>query len=543
MRYFRFFTRTILTGVLSVCLTTFVFGKNNLQITETDIDTTKVNNLLVQAKQYFFSDLKKTQEFAIEAIQLSESSGYQKGISLGNYYLAQVYLNYNSQLAESYLVESLKHAKNIADSAQINRINNSFGVLYQNANEYEKALKYFHKVLNSYLSNGNDSLAAAIYNNLGISYEELHFDSLAMDNYQRATQINERNGNLEWLARNYQNLGNYYLKHNQSGEAGRYLAKSLEIAERNSDELIKPYVYYNLYELSLLENKSNDAMRFARLSLQKSKEQMEITRESEALKAIIALHEEDDHIDSAFIYQKALISVTDSISNHNRIDQLYALDLQNKLEEQRLANEMQLKIMKMEKSRKELIYTIITLLSVLLLAALGLFARWQRNRLRIKNTEHETVTQEKGELENQLDYKNKEFTTQLIFLQKRNEYLNQLALKIKRISDNAQGLVEKQLNSIISDITKNTEQDIWPEFEVRFKETHNDFYKNLTTRFPNLTPNELKLCAFLKLNMSTKEISDLTNQNPDSLKIARHRLRTKLGLTRSENVVSFLNQI
>lgn len=543
MKYFRFFSKTILAGFLSVCLAIIVFAENGNQITFNDSDTTKVNLLIKQAKQHFFSDLMKTQEYALEALQLSKISNYQRGLAYSNFYLSQVYLDYNSQLAETYLIESLTQARYIKDSILINSINNSFGLLYQNANDHEHALEYFHKVLNSYISNGKDSLSAAIYNNLAISYEELNYDSLAIDNYLHATQINERNGNLEWLARNYQNLGNYYLKHNQPETADRHLAKSLEIALNNNDELLKANIYYNLYESALLKNDIKLAMKFARMALTKSREQRVINKERDALKAIIDIHEKNNRTDSAFLYQKELMIVADSIRFNNRLNELFAFDLQSKLEEQRLENEKQLKIMEMEKSKKELIYVVIILLSVLVLAGAGMFVRLQRNRLRIKNKEHETTIHEKGLLKNELDYKNRESTTQLIFLQKRNEYLNQLVLKLNRIADNAQGLTGKQLQGIINDINKNTEQDIWPEFELRFKETHNDFYKNLTTRFPNLTPNELKLCAFLKLNMSTKEISDLTNQNPDSLKIARHRLRTKLGLTRSENVVSFLNQI
>lgn len=543
MKYSRRYIIKALTGFFLVLLNLTGSANSDPQYAAGLNDTVRVKLLIDTAKQHFYFDLKKTQEYALKVLELSEKSGYIRGISLGNFYLAQVYLDYNSQLAGSFLIESLKHAKNISDSVLINSINNSFGILYQNANDHEMALKYFHKVLNSYLVNGNDSLAAAMYNNLGISYEELQYDSLAMDNYLLATQINEQNGNLEWLAKNYQNLGNYYLKHNQTLEAGRYLTKSLDIAKRNNNESIKPYIYYNLYEFSLLENNSTNAMKFARLSLQKSREQMVILKERDALIAIIALHERNKRTDSAFFYQKVLLTVADSISNSSRIDQLYALDLQNKLEEQRLANEMELKIIKIEKSRKELIYIIIILLSLLSVTALSLLARWQRDRLKLKNAQHKSAIQEKGKLENQLDYKNKEFTTQLIFFQKRNEYLNHLAKKLGRIVKNAGGLTEKQLRGVIKDINKNTEQDIWPEFEIRFKETHADFYKNLTTRFPNLTPNELKLCAFLKLNMSTKEISELTNQNPDSLKIARHRLRAKLGLSRPVNIVNFLNQM
>jgi tetratricopeptide (TPR) repeat protein len=526
-----------------VILTLSSFANNNQKYSTSENDTNRVHLLLNEAANHFYSDLKKTQEYAFNALQIAEDAEFTKGISLANYYLAQVYLYYNFQLAETYLGESLQHAKIIADSTQINIINNSFGILYQNAGEYEKALRYFHRVLKSYLSVGNDSLAAAIYNNIGISYEELNNDSLAISNYQKAIQINQRTGNLVWLARNFQNIGNFYLKKNNPAEAVKYLLQSLEIAEKINDESIKTYLYYNLYEFSVLKNNRKDAMKFARLSLQKSKEQLEINRESEALKAIIELHEKNNRIDSAFIYQKALVTVNDIISKNSRIDQLYARDLQNQLEEQQMDAEMQLKILAIEKSRIELIYIIVILLSVLLLAAAGYSVQWQRKRLRVKHSEHEATKQEKGALENQLDYRNKELTSQVIFLQKRNEYLNKLAEKLTRIADNNHGLVEKQVNSIINDIKKNTETDIWPEFEVRFKETHNAFYKNLTLRYPNLTPNELKLCAFLKLNMSTKEIAELTNQNPDSLKIARYRLRAKLGISREENIVNFLNQI
>jgi len=73
---------------------------------------------------------------------------------------------------------------------------------------------------------------------------------------------------------------------------------------------------------------------------------------------------------------------------------------------------------------------------------------------------------------------------------------------------------------------------------------HKDFYDALLRRFPELTPSELKLCAFLKLNMTTKEISELTGQRLNTLENARYRLRQKLGITNSEaNLVTFLAQI
>ena len=79
---------------------------------------------------------------------------------------------------------------------------------------------------------------------------------------------------------------------------------------------------------------------------------------------------------------------------------------------------------------------------------------------------------------------------------------------------------------------------------MRFKEINAGFYDKLLNQYPDLTQSELKLCAYLRLNMSSKEISDLTGQRTETLEKARYRLRKKFELTNSEvNLVSFLSQI
>ncbi|NLO49679.1 MAG: hypothetical protein GX103_00750, partial [Bacteroidales bacterium] len=85
--------------------------------------------------------------------------------------------------------------------------------------------------------------------------------------------------------------------------------------------------------------------------------------------------------------------------------------------------------------------------------------------------------------------------------------------------------------------------DVWTEFEVRCQQVHNDFYTKLNERFPNLSANEKRLSAFLRLNMSTKEISAITYQSPNSITVARSRLRKKLGLDTDENLISFLETL
>ena len=83
----------------------------------------------------------------------------------------------------------------------------------------------------------------------------------------------------------------------------------------------------------------------------------------------------------------------------------------------------------------------------------------------------------------------------------------------------------------------------WSEFEVLFKDIHSDFYTRLHKKYPNLTPNEQKLCAFIYMNMSTKDIAGITFQNYESIRTARHRLRKKLNIENDQHLISFLSQM
>jgi tetratricopeptide (TPR) repeat protein len=78
---------------------------------------------------------------------------------------------------------------------------------------------------------------------------------------------------------------------------------------------------------------------------------------------------------------------------------------------------------------------------------------------------------------------------------------------------------------------------IWDEFEIRFLKTHAGFFDRLMSAYPGLTVNERRLCAFLRLDMTTKEISVITGQSIRAIEIARTRLRKKLNLTETEKTL------
>jgi len=139
----------------------------------------------------------------------------------------------------------------------------------------------------------------------------------------------------------------------------------------------------------------------------------------------------------------------------------------------------------------------------------------------------------------ELEFKNKELTTNVMYLLKKNEFISEISNKLRDVDCNTDIVQPKIIVDIISELDKNTSNEVWTEFETRFQEIYGDFYKRLNEKFPDLTPNDLKLSAFLKLNMSSKEISAITYQSTETLKTARHRLRKKLGLSREDNLVAF----
>jgi DNA-binding CsgD family transcriptional regulator len=80
----------------------------------------------------------------------------------------------------------------------------------------------------------------------------------------------------------------------------------------------------------------------------------------------------------------------------------------------------------------------------------------------------------------------------------------------------------------------------WDQFAAHFNEVHGDFLLTLKRKFSDLTPNDLKLCAYLRMNMSTKEIAQMMNISVRGVEISRYRLRKKLRLKTSENIFNML---
>jgi len=136
------------------------------------------------------------------------------------------------------------------------------------------------------------------------------------------------------------------------------------------------------------------------------------------------------------------------------------------------------------------------------------------------------------------DSHQRELTTNALLLVETQEKFKKLVEELRNIIIPNKIEIEK----VVSKYQSNSKDKFWQEFELRFEQVHQDFYKTISQSYPDISPSESKLCALLKLNMSTKEIVAITSSTENSVNVARSRIRTKLGLNRDENLVTFLNQ-
>ena len=124
----------------------------------------------------------------------------------------------------------------------------------------------------------------------------------------------------------------------------------------------------------------------------------------------------------------------------------------------------------------------------------------------------------------------------------KNEFISSVKDNLKSISNKSgEDAVSKELSRIVHDIEGNLSSDTdWEHFQVHFDKVHGDFSRKFRTANPNLSPQEMKLSAYLRMNLSTKEIANLLNISIRGVEISRYRLRKKLKLDRSLNLQEFI---
>ncbi|WP_188463123.1 two-component regulator propeller domain-containing protein [Marivirga lumbricoides] len=160
----------------------------------------------------------------------------------------------------------------------------------------------------------------------------------------------------------------------------------------------------------------------------------------------------------------------------------------------------------------------------------------------LKSSEQEIERLKNEKLKAKIELQNKELATSTMHLINKNGFISHVKTNLNTIIKRSKNQeVKHEINKIIHNIDKNIASDNdWEHFSIHFDQVHGDFIKRLKSNYTNLSPQEMKLSAYLRMNLSTKEIAHLLNISVRGAEIARYRLRKKLNLDRSENLQEFI---
>ncbi len=194
-----------------------------------------------------------------------------------------------------------------------------------------------------------------------------------------------------------------------------------------------------------------------------------------------------------------------------------------------------------------------------LLAGLGALVIWPQRRFRKEReqlqTEHrikeaaakEELEQLKTEkLQAEIEHKNQELASATLHLLQKSEILTKTGSQLQKIAQNSE---EAETRKAIQALIRVLERDAafdeeWEQFSLHFDQVHSDFLKRLQAQYPLLTLKDQRLCAYLRMNLSSKEIAQLMNISVRSVEVSRYRLRKKLKMGNSEeNLVEFLMRV
>jgi len=504
------------------------------------------------------------------------------------------YWTINPQQSERYGREAHRLATQLQDDNGLAMAYRVVGVSYWSRGEFYQALVHLfksqelYKKLGDHLGEGNATM------NIGLVYADQKDHGRALEHFLRANQLFEKLEREDRIGITYNKIGSVYLEKGELDKAGKYLFDGLDIHTRNnfSFGILEACNRIGLYYRDKGELKeAEDYLQRSLAITEQNKDREHLVKNLENLASVYILQGDlpkaKSHLDRAlplaqehqykkwlrdiykdykdlyalrndytraYLYAEKFEAIQDSIFNEEKAAQLANLELEHQMAEQQQAiklKEKEILLLQQQTRFDKLIKISLISGSILLLILVYIVLRNQRYRYKknqellerrhaLAEKELENARLKEEEPQQALAFKNKELTAYTVNFIRKNELIEELKQKIISLK-NASQQPQTELNTLLNLVQQNTSIDRdWDDFKRTFENVHHNFFGKLLTRYPDLTPAELRLCALICLNLSAKEMASLMGISPDSVKTARYRLRKKFGLTQEQGLDEFV---
>ena len=500
----------------------------------------KIQAMIKLGNCYFRrSDYKKAMELAQKSKEMSEDLRYDKELANALSLIGTIYSELDDyDHSSQYLFQSLKLFEKINDKAGISNALGNIGIDFTSQRDYKKALEYYNKSSVLAKEINDQSSIKTQFNNIAVVYEYQEKYDTAILFFRKALEINIKLGNKLGQGINIMNIGYDQMNKGFFEDARLSFQQSLDIFTQLSNRLHMAECYLNFGFCNHADNRTDESIEYFNKALAEGEKNGYYRIIAPAAEMLNQIYTGRKDIVNAYKYLMLEKMAGDSLFASKKQMLTSKFELQYQYDKKEFERRQTQQV-------KNIIMLIIIFGLIAGLVILGLVFSRYRLKTKLVVLEKENIVLEKEKIEAELDIKDRELTVNLISLIKKNEMLSDISGKLMQLERQAKGIEAKESIALISQELRNSTNDkMLNEFSRRFQEVHAGFYEKLLKDYPDLTQNELKLCAFLRLNMSTKDIAELTGQQLLSIDKARYRLRKKLALSNLEtNLVTFLSQL
>ncbi len=499
---------------------------------EIDFDSAEVRSLiLIGSNLCRLNKLNEAIEIGEQIIKRAEKEDMQLEIADGRSIMAVAYAQGGDFDNSSKLYfENLKLFEKLGEKRLLASTLGNIGADFIEIGKYDKALEYIEKSIEILIEIDNKKSLSDQYNNLSaIYYTGFNKKIIALEYLKKALNLAIQIDDYQQQITTSLNISGIYLEDNNFDSSLYYQNISLNLLNKISNKKLFSDCYLTVSKYYLLLHKIDSAMIYALKSFTIAEEQQDFQAINKSSEIISEIYLIENDSSKAFHYYKIFTASKDSLTFYKNKNELFKIEfLYN---QEKLFKEQEIKQL-----RNSIIFSAIAIF--LLFLFIISFLLYSKQKIINKN-----VILEKNNAENDLSFKTKELSINLISLAQKNEFIIDLVKNIGLIEKKDFNEIKPAIRALLQKIKNNSDDKLIQEFSIQFNEANNKFYDNILEKYPDLTQNELKLCAFLSINMSSKEISSLTGQSIQAIERARYRLRKKLDLSNpKDNLSTFLMQ-
>ena len=436
----------------------------------------------------------------------------------------------------------------------LGNVYNSIGTVYcdQENQEYiSKGISYFLEFLKLSQSNGDSASVAGAFSNIGWAYNNLEKNDSALVFHKKALKMRLLLKKKLDIAISYHNIAYTYSLQGKYDKAIYYFHKSkpyIQEANNHYGKYISCFDMANMF-IHMKELDSAKYYAFQADSLSKILKSKVIFQE---VNQTLSMYFHAVHNDQK-AYEHLLLSkaYNDSIVTEKMKNKLAEMQTLYELEKK----EQHIHSLKEKNKYKEWLIIIISvaglliILSIIFLLSQVSAKRKKEKELHLKREELAKEKLEKSrlkesELEVSLKNKSKQLSTHALHMMQKNTMLQEILKQIKLLSKKIDNTDKQELRQLTLSLNQSLRSDKdWDVFKLYFEEINKTFYKKLKDINSDLTANDHRLCALIKLNMNSKEMASVLNLAPSSIKSSRHRLKKKLNLGADVDMEAFIRSL